>query len=349
MNIPIKTFYVLMAIAALIAPNVAGGSRAAAPASPAAAPSKQDTPAVAGMPTTGAPAGSASSSTGPGYGPDGPGGGAVDDMTGMSMSGMKMGSSMSGMEEMTPLKMPRLKEQGSYTVTGSENWKVRTGFGKNAGMVGMMTRMMVGGSGMEGMKMPAMKMNFDQANFTENPDDEVAASGTTAPPMSGSMPGMDVGAGMKMGGGEPAAQMPVAHGAAPTPEATPAKPQETMSNAASGKPIDPMPGMAMPAAPRTTPLKITASIAAPKSGDNAVTITVADAAGVPVTGATITASVAMTSMDMGTTHPPVKEIGGGKYHATATFSMAGPWRVTVKVTPSGGGAPQKAAFDFTAK
>ena len=66
--------------------------------------------------------------------------------------------------------MPQLQEKGTYTATGGEDWKAQTGFGHNAGMVGMMNQMMVGGSGMEGMKMPAMKMDFGEKNYTK-PDD----------------------------------------------------------------------------------------------------------------------------------------------------------------------------------
>lgn len=336
----------------------AGSAASAAPAT-----SSHGMPAMPGMTMPNAPAAAenatsaplrADSSHGPGYAPDGPGGGASDEMAGMP--GMKMGNSPSGMEEMTPLKMPQLKEESSYTVTGNENWKVRTGFGKNAGMVGMMTQMMVGGSGMEGMKMPAMTMTFDNANYTEGPDDQTA---TAAKPET-SMPGMDMSSGMKMGS-EPQAQKPPATGAAQTHEVMPAIPEGNTSGAtAPGTPTAPMPvrpadapsrrvpGTDMASKPKAVPLTIAASIATPKSGDNAITITLTDSQGAPVTGAKITASVAMTSMDMGTSHPDVKEIGAGKYRATATFSMAGPWRVVVKVTPSGG-TPQKASFDFNAK
>jgi hypothetical protein len=54
--------------------------------------------------------------------------------------------------------MPRLQEKRTITVTGDENWDEVTGFGKEAGMAEMMTLMMVGGSGMEHMKMGSMKM-----------------------------------------------------------------------------------------------------------------------------------------------------------------------------------------------
>lgn len=101
-----------------------------------------------------------------------------------------------------------------------------------------------------------------------------------------------------------------------------------------------------PAAKNT--LKITAVMASPaKSGDNALDIAVMNAAGKPLASAKVTVQVAMTSMDMGTASPTVQEKGKGHYATTAAFSMAGPWRVTVKVVAPGQ-KPQTKAFDFMA-
>jgi len=185
-----------------------------------------------------------------------------------------------------------------------------------------MNQMMVGGSGMEGMKMPAMHMKFDEQNYAKPAADDADI------PM----------AGMKMD-----AKKPDAAPAAPKPDAP-------------ARDIKAMPGMNMDAAPKPgaapaspAPVKITvATISPPKSGDNPLLISVTDAQGKAVTGAAITTSVAMTSMDMGTTHPAVTEKGGGQYAATINFSMAGPWRVKVKVTAPGQ-KPQTRAFDFSAK
>ncbi|HET6381806.1 MAG TPA: FixH family protein [Armatimonadota bacterium] len=95
-------------------------------------------------------------------------------------------------------------------------------------------------------------------------------------------------------------------------------------------------------------LKITAVLPQPKVGDNDLNIIVTDAKGAPVTGATVSTSVAMTSMDMGTTHPAAKEMGGGHYSASVNFSMAGPWRVEVNVaTP--GQTPVTHSFEFEPK
>ncbi|MCL5283294.1 MAG: FixH family protein [Armatimonadetes bacterium] len=67
----------------------------------------------------------------------------------------------------------------------------------------------------------------------------------------------------------------------------------------------------------------------PAVGDNQVEIQVHDFNGKPVTGLNLEATVAMTTMDMGTAHPRVKELGSGKYQVKVSFGMAGPWRVTL--------------------
>ncbi|MEO7716459.1 MAG: FixH family protein [Capsulimonas sp.] len=308
---------------------------------------------MGGMSMGGSDSASSASRTGPiadlpfpGYGPYGKPSEDSSDASGMNMPGMKTnGGGMSGMkmdassggaamDDMKPMKMPQLQEQGTYVATGKENWKARAGFGANTGMVAMMSQMMVGGSGMEGMKMPAMKMKFDEQNFTENKDDEDSGPPTTAPGDT-SMPGM------KMDG--------EALGETQKPTDAPTmQPAPSSEKGASGSTT---PGMKMPPAPQATSakLKIMGSIGSPKYGDNSLLITIKDASGAPVTGAKITTSVAMTSMDMGTTHPQPKEIGNGQYRATANFSMSGPWRVTIKVTPPSGGAAQTATFNFNAK
>jgi len=240
------------------------------------------TPAPAATPATASPPAEAAKPV------DKPAGSSrAPSMTGMDMKGM------TGIADLKTATVPELQETGTYTATGDENWEKQTGFGHNAGMVAMMNQMMVGGSGMEGMKMPAMTMKFDEQNYAK-PDAEDADT---------SMPGMKMDAAPESG--------------------------------------------AAPAAP--APVKITATTAsAPKSGDNPLLISVTDAQGKAVTGAAVTASVAMTSMDMGTTHPAVTEKGGGQYAATVNFSMVGPWRVKVKVTAPGQ-KPQTRAFDFSAK
>jgi hypothetical protein len=57
--------------------------------------------------------------------------------------------------------------------------------------------------------------------------------------------------------------------------------------------------------------------------------------GTPVRGLKIRAQVYMTSMNMGTEEPVVKETAPGKYRVKVAFSMAGPWAVKL-LLPEGG-------------
>ncbi len=178
------------------------------------------------------------------------------------------------------LSMPQLKEKSTYDWAETMDWDTRTGFGKLEPMVGMMILMMVGGSGMEGMKMAPMGMKFDAANFVESGDQPVK-----------DMPGMDMG---------------------------------------------------------DKSLKVEAKLDKAAVGNNNVTVTITTPEGKPVEMAKITTAVAMTSMDMGTTHPAAKELGKGKYALTANFSMGGPWRLTLIVTAPNM-KPTTYTFDFEAK
>ena len=103
---------------------------------------------------------------------------------------------------------------------------------------------------------------------------------------------------------------------------------------------------------KNTGISVTAALAPdpPQAGqDSTLTVTVIGADGLPLPGATVTASVAMTTMDMGTTHPALTDSGAGRYTGPVQFSMAGPWRVTVSVTPPGGGPATVQAFDYAVK
>lgn len=55
----------------------------------------------------------------------------------------------------------------------------------------------------------------------------------------------------------------------------------------------------------------------------------------PATGLKIAAKVFMTSMDMGTEEPKVREIAPGRYQVKVVFSMNGPWAVKL-LLPEGG-------------
>ena len=79
-----------------------------------------------------------------------------------------------------------------------------------------------------------------------------------------------------------------------------------------------------------------------------LTVTVRDAQGAPVVGATIQAVSNMTTMDMGTTKLDLTDAGSGTYTGDVTFGMAGTWRVTLTITPPNGGAKIVRTFDFAA-
>ena len=106
-------------------------------------------------------------------------------------------------------------------------------------------------------------------------------------------------------------------------------------------PVVPSASGATPAAPVT--VSAVAATIAPNPPTarrkNVLTLTVTGSDGKPLGGATVKASVAMTSMDMGTSHPAFKDLGDGRYQGQVQFSMAGPWRVTVTIAPSRGGTP----------
>ncbi len=163
-------------------------------------------------------------------------------------------------------EMSRLKEAGVMTVQGDENWDDMLGFGKDSNMAEMMTLMMVGGSGMEHMKMAAMR------------------------------PGLSMGA-MQM-------------------DKTKTKGMAEKNSAVEGW------KMSINTDPKTLAV-----------GKNMLDVTILDANGKPVTGAKVMGAVEMTSMDMGVTKPKAQEGKDGHYMVPVEFSMKGPWRVTLTVTP----------------
>ena len=199
-----------------------------------------------------------------------------------------------------------------WTVTGTEDWSMLRGFGKASGMVTMMNEMMVAGSPMGQMKMGKMDMSMAQMPAPTPEEARMASATTTAPAsLEPAVP--------------PAASQVLSPVSAPPPPATP--------SSAGG--------------PLTVQASLTPSTASVANG-NVMTVTVTDAAGKPVTNATITSTVVMTTMDMGTTHPAFKSIGGGKYQGKVGFGMSGPWRVTLHVTAPGQ-KPLTKAVVFNAK
>jgi hypothetical protein len=72
------------------------------------------------------------------------------------------------------------------------------------------------------------------------------------------------------------------------------------------------------------------SAALPKVGNNSIEILVLNPKDKkPVKGLKLKAQVFMTSMDMGTDEPPVKESKNGTYEVKAPFAMKGPWAVRI--------------------
>ncbi len=79
-----------------------------------------------------------------------------------------------------------------------------------------------------------------------------------------------------------------------------------------------------------------------------LTITVRDAGGLAVSGANVTVTTMMPSMNMSGTAQTAKPQGVGRYRADLVLGMAGNWDVMVSITPSGG-KPVDAHFTVAAK
>jgi nitrogen fixation protein FixH len=66
--------------------------------------------------------------------------------------------------------------------------------------------------------------------------------------------------------------------------------------------------------------------------DQALVVTLADAAGRPVDGAQVYFDLTMPAMEMGTNQPIADPSGNGRYQATSVFTMDGDWRIVVHAT-----------------
>ena len=88
----------------------------------------------------------------------------------------------------------------------------------------------------------------------------------------------------------------------------------------------------------------------PKKGTNTMTLLIADPAGKPIDGATVSVTPYMPDHAHGSAVTPVvTAMGEGKYAvAKIYYPMPGLWKVTVTVQMSGPGAPapQEVAFNF---
>lgn len=70
----------------------------------------------------------------------------------------------------------------------------------------------------------------------------------------------------------------------------------------------------------------------PRTGRTDYAVTLTDAAGAPLEGATLTFVPFMPAHGHGTSQPTVvEEIGGGAYRATVFYNMVGRWELTVGV------------------
>jgi hypothetical protein len=115
----------------------------------------------------------------------------------------------------------------------------------------------------------------------------------------------------------------------------PASPASTgPSSAAGGK----------QAGPYTVSLKSAPSPAV--RGSNALEVMVTDASGQPVSDAKVTLDLNMTNMNMGKYTVVATPAGSGRYTSNVSYSMGGPWRVTVTVERAGQAAAS-ARFDFS--
>ncbi len=102
----------------------------------------------------------------------------------------------------------------------------------------------------------------------------------------------------------------------------------------------PAPTQPAPSEPKqTTVARVTTTISPnpPKARHgNILAVELADSDGKPVAGAKITAAVSMTTMDMGTSRPTFKDLGDGRYQATVSFAMPGPWQVALTIKEGNG-------------
>lgn len=97
-------------------------------------------------------------------------------------------------------------------------------------------------------------------------------------------------------------------------------------------------------APLESDARIEASIHNLKVGENDLVIKISDTSGAIISDVNVELEVAMTNMDMGRSHPKITKNPDGTYSATVLFSMAGPWRVTVRATIEGKAVEK--SFDF---
>ncbi|MDE2125838.1 MAG: FixH family protein [Armatimonadetes bacterium] len=113
-----------------------------------------------------------------------------------------------------------------------------------------------------------------------------------------------------------------------------------------------MPGMTTPgrsttpgAAGSPGPLTLLTPMTAIRRGANTLAFALAANGSTKPAGLHMAATVKMTAMDMGESHPPVVMARNGRFSVKVDFSMAGAWQVSLQIK-SGGQPPQVQSFDF---
>ena len=138
----------------------------------------------------------------------------------------------------------------------------------------------------------------------------------------------------------------------------PTMPGMTLDQPSAPAPPPAAPPPSAPAAPSAAPaMPVTVSeVAATITPDppkartkNTLTLTLTNGSGKPVLGAKVEAAIAMTTMHMGTAHPVFRETRAGQYQGAVVFSMPGPWRVTLRVTPPDGVPVVTRTLDYTVR
>ena len=77
----------------------------------------------------------------------------------------------------------------------------------------------------------------------------------------------------------------------------------------------------------------------------AMSVSITDAKGKPVTGASVELVTTMIDMDHGQRKSPAKPIAPGIYEGTVNFFMVGPWNLEVPATSGRQSKAQKIRFD----
>ncbi|HLH80313.1 MAG TPA: FixH family protein [Chthonomonas sp.] len=269
--------------------------------------------------------------------------------------------------------MPILHPKQTYVVTGKEDWSALTGFGTKTAEITMMNLMMVGGSGMEHMSMRMDKGSGAPETVSPLPSGlQIRATITPNPPKVGQnqldlfitgpdgkpLSGLKLQATVEM----TSMDMGVAHPSVEEPEPGHyvLKPTFSMlgpwrvrisdigsqSKLRSDFLFDV--GSKTPwSQPQPWHVQLMQPLDKPQIGKNTLVFRVLDPQGQPIKGAKVDVSVTMTTMNMGTAHPKVVE-KDGVYSTQVEFTMLGPWRVTLRITPPKA-KPFVQNFDFEVK